>query len=37
MTSCAKKQKDVAGGVNPPGGESEEVTVVKEGAERLSL
>jgi len=31
MTSCAKKQVGVAGGVNPPGGETEEVTVVKEG------
>ncbi len=31
MTSCAKKQLDTTGGVNPPGAGSEEVTVVKEG------
>jgi peptidoglycan-associated lipoprotein len=31
MTSCAKKQVGVAGGVNPPGSETEEVVVVKEG------
>ncbi len=30
VTSCAKKQLDSAGGVNPPGSGSEEVTVVKE-------
>jgi len=30
MTSCAKKQVGVAGGVNPPGGATEEGSVVKE-------
>jgi peptidoglycan-associated lipoprotein len=30
MTSCAKKQVGVAGGVNPPAGATEEGTVVKE-------
>lgn len=30
MTSCAKKQVGVAGGVNPPGSETGEVVVIKE-------
>ena len=30
MTSCAEKQMDVSGGVNPADGKTEEVTVVKE-------
>ncbi len=35
MTSCAKKQVGTAGGVNPPGAGSEEVTVVKEGSKEV--
>ena len=37
MTSCAKKQVDVAGGVNPPGSETEEVVVVKEDPKTVVL
>ena len=37
LTSCAKKQVGVEEGVNPPAGQSEVVTVVKEGSQDVTV